>query len=91
MGLATFSYVLAADKGCTEAELVSVRFGSPTYNGQIIVRADSGLNSIADLKGKAFCRADPLSTSSWIIPNNPVWTQKVLLRLGAAPFSLISD
>jgi len=66
--LATFSYVLAADKGCAEAELVSVRFGSPTYNGQIIVRADSGIASIADLKGKTFCRADPLSTSSWIIP-----------------------
>jgi phosphonate transport system substrate-binding protein len=66
--LATFAYVLAADKGCAEAELVSVRFGSPTYNGQFIVRADSGLSSVADLAGKTFCRADPLSTSSWIIP-----------------------
>jgi phosphonate transport system substrate-binding protein len=66
--LATFSYVLAADKGCAEAELVSVRFGSPTYNGQFIVRADSGITSIADLKGKTFCRPDPLSTSGWIIP-----------------------
>jgi phosphonate transport system substrate-binding protein len=66
--LATFAYVLAADKGCAEAELVSVRFGSPTYNGQFIVRADSGLGSVADLAGKTFCRPDPLSTSGWIIP-----------------------
>jgi phosphonate transport system substrate-binding protein len=66
--LATFSYVLAADKKCAEAELVAVRFGSPTYNGQFVVRADSGLSSVADLAGKTFCRADPLSTSSWIIP-----------------------
>jgi len=66
--LATFSYVLAADKGCAEAELVSVRYGSPTYNGQIITRVDSGIKSIADLKGKTFCRPDPLSTSGWIIP-----------------------
>ncbi len=66
--LATFSYVLAADKGCAAAELVSVRYGSPTYNGQFIVRADSGITSVADLAGKTFCRADPLSTSSWIIP-----------------------
>lgn len=66
--LATFSYVLAADKGCAEAELVSVRYGSPTYNGQIIVRADSGIESITDLAGKTFCRPDPLSTSGWIIP-----------------------
>jgi len=66
--LATFAYVLAADRGCAEAELVSVRYGSPTYNGQIIVRADSGITSIADLAGKTFCRPDPLSTSGWIIP-----------------------
>jgi phosphonate transport system substrate-binding protein len=66
--LATFSYVLAADRGCAEAELVAVRFGTPTYNGQFIVRADSGITSIADLAGKTFCRPDPLSTSGWIIP-----------------------
>ena len=67
--LATFAYVLAADRGCAEAKLVSVRYGSPTYNGQIIVRADSGINAITDLAGKTFCRPDPLSTSGWIIPN----------------------
>jgi len=67
--LATFAYVLAADRGCAEAELVAVRYGSPTYNGQIIVRADSGISSITDLAGKTFCRPDPLSTSGWIIPN----------------------
>jgi phosphonate transport system substrate-binding protein len=66
--LATFAYVLAADRGCAEAALVSVRFGSPTYNGQIIVRADSGITEIADLDGGTFCRPDPLSTSGWIIP-----------------------
>jgi phosphonate transport system substrate-binding protein len=67
--LATFAYILAADRGCAEAELVSVRFGSPSYNGQIYTRADSGLNSLADLKGITFCRPDALSTSGWIIPS----------------------
>jgi len=67
--LATFAYVLAADRGCAEAKLVSVRYGSPTYNGQIIVRADSGINALTDMAGKTFCRPDPLSTSGWIIPN----------------------
>jgi phosphonate transport system substrate-binding protein len=67
--LATFSYILASEKGCAEAALVSVRFGSPVYNGQIFVRGDSGITSVADLAGKTFCRPDPLSTSGWIIPS----------------------
>ncbi len=66
--LATFAYVLAADRGVAKAALVSVRFGTPTYNGQIIVRADSGIKSVKDLRGKTFGRPDPLSTSGWIIP-----------------------
>lgn len=67
--LATFSYILANEKGCAEAALVAVRYGSPVYNGQIFVRADSGIESISDLAGKTICRPDPLSTSGWIIPS----------------------
>ncbi len=67
--LATFAYVLAAERGCAEAALVSVRYGSAVYNGQIFVRADSGIETLADLEGKTFCRPDPLSTSGWIIPS----------------------
>jgi phosphonate transport system substrate-binding protein len=67
--LATFAYVLAADRGCAEAALLSVRFGSATYNGQFLVRSDSGLNDLSDLAGKTFCRPDPLSTSGWVIPS----------------------
>jgi phosphonate transport system substrate-binding protein len=66
--LATFAYVLAADRGVAEAALVSVRYGSPTYNGQLIAGAKSGIRSIKDLRGRTFARPDPLSTSGWIIP-----------------------
>ncbi len=66
--LATFAYVLAAEKGVAEAELVSVRYGSPTYNGQLMVRADSGITDVAGISGHTFGRPDPLSTSGWIIP-----------------------
>ena len=66
--LATFAYVLAADLGVAEAALVSVRYGSPTYNGQIIARADRGISKITDLGGRTFARVDPLSASGWIIP-----------------------
>ncbi len=66
--LATFSYVKAADMGVAEAALISVRFGSPFYTGQIIARAGSGMSKLEDLVGKSFARPDPLSTSGWIIP-----------------------
>jgi len=66
--LATFAYIMAADRGVAEAELVAVRYGSPTYNGQFITQKDSGISEVADFAGKTFARADPLSTSSWIIP-----------------------
>ena len=66
--LATFAYLVASARGVADVALVSERYGSPSYNGQIITRVDSGINSIEDLAGKTFCRPDPLSTSGWIIP-----------------------
>ncbi|MEW5957245.1 MAG: phosphate/phosphite/phosphonate ABC transporter substrate-binding protein [Chloroflexota bacterium] len=67
--LNTFSYVLAHEKYGVEVALATVRFGSTSYKGQIITRNDSGIAELADLKGKTFCRPDPLSTSGWIIPS----------------------
>lgn len=67
--LNTFSYVVAHERECADVALASVRFGSPTYTGQIIARADSGIQSLEDLAGKTFCRPDEFSTSGWIIPS----------------------
>ncbi len=67
--LATFAYVVAADRGVAEAELVAVRYGRPFYDGQIIAGADTGIRTLEDLDGKSFARPDPLSTSGWIIPS----------------------
>src|SRR3990172_4912886 len=67
--LATFAYISAAARGCAEAELVSVRRGSTSYNGQIIANVDAGISSVADLGGRTFCAVDETSTSGWIIPS----------------------
>jgi phosphonate transport system substrate-binding protein len=67
--LATFAYIVAAERGVAEAELVAVRFGAPYYTGQIFVREDSGITSIEELAGATFCRPDEFSTSGWIIPS----------------------
>jgi phosphonate transport system substrate-binding protein len=66
--LATFSYVLASEKGCAEVALVSTRYGTAFYNGQFVVKADSGLETLEDLKGATWCVSETLSTSGYIIP-----------------------
>jgi phosphonate transport system substrate-binding protein len=66
--LNTFNYVLAHEKYGVDVALVTQRFGATTYKGQIIVRADSGITTLADLKGKVMCWVDPNSTSGYIIP-----------------------
>ncbi|MBN2118046.1 MAG: phosphate/phosphite/phosphonate ABC transporter substrate-binding protein [Anaerolineales bacterium] len=67
--LATFALITAADRGCAEPALVASRRGSTSYTGQIIASADSGITTLADIKGKTFCATEPSSTSGWIIPS----------------------
>ena len=66
--LATFSYVLAREKYDVDLLLIVVRFGKPFYRGQIMVRADSGIKTLAGLKGKTFAYVDPASTSGHLYP-----------------------
>ena len=75
--LATFSYVLAHDKYGVELLLVVQRFGSPFYRGQIMVRADSGIQDLAGLKGKRFAFVDPASTSGHLYPKTLLLSQGV--------------
>jgi len=67
--LATFAYILASSKGCAETALVSVRNGTAFYNGQFVVRADSGLEKLEDLKGKTWCAPSLTSTSGYVVPS----------------------
>ena len=40
----------------------------PFYKGEFIANVNSGIKTIADLKGKTFCFVDPNSTSGYIVP-----------------------
>jgi phosphonate transport system substrate-binding protein len=66
--LNTFSYVIAHQKYGVEVRLVTVRFGLPYYRAEIIVQSASGINSLADLKGKRFAFVDPASASGYLFP-----------------------
>jgi phosphonate transport system substrate-binding protein len=80
--LATAAYILAADQKVSQAALVAVRNGSAFYTGQIVTRPDTGIKTLADIKGHTFARVDPLSASGWIIPS---------LMLKAAGLNLDTD
>lgn len=66
--LATAAIVMAIDRGVAEVAMVALRNNSLSYNGQLIVRKDSGISKVEDLRGKTFARPDPLSASGWIAP-----------------------
>lgn len=67
------SYVLAVQQfKDTPERLVPISMpyfhGSLTYKGIIYVRADSGINTLTDLKGKSFAFGDQTSTSGYLYP-----------------------
>jgi phosphonate transport system substrate-binding protein len=82
--LATFSYVLAKDKYDVDLLLIVSRFGSPTYRGQILVKENSGIKTLNDLKGKRMAFVDPASTSGHIFPKT------LLLSKGISPEKFFS-
>jgi len=68
--LGPFSYVLATTVAQVEAFGVTVtsRTMQPSYKSIIIAGKDSGINSLADLKGRTFAFVDPGSTSGYMVP-----------------------
>ncbi|MGB8645652.1 MAG: phosphate/phosphite/phosphonate ABC transporter substrate-binding protein [Anaerolineae bacterium] len=81
--LNTFSILLAQQKYGIVPVLINVRNYTandvdpdkalsgqpePFYKGQFIANVNSGIKTIADLKGKTFCFVEPLSTSGYIVP-----------------------
>ena len=54
------SYVMAKNEANVRVALKSERQGSPFYYAAIITRADSGIRTIEDLRGKSFAFGDPL-------------------------------
>ena len=62
------SYVLAKNEANIKVILKSERKGIPFYYAAIIVRADSGIQNLEDLRGKTFAFGDSLSTTGNVFP-----------------------
>jgi phosphonate transport system substrate-binding protein len=77
--LAPASYVLAKNEANIRVILKSERKGIPYYYAAIITRADSGIKTLEDLRGRTFAFGDSLSTTGNVIP------RKMLKERGIDP------
>lgn len=68
--LGPFSYVLASSVAEVDAFSVAVtkKTGQSAYRSVILARKDSGLRSVAELKGRNFAFVDPSSASGHLFP-----------------------
>ena len=62
------TYLQARSRGCAELLALAVRNGESVYYSGIFARTGSGINSLADLKGKRVALGDVNSTSSFRVP-----------------------
>jgi len=86
----TFSYLMVNEMYGAEALLRIVRDqGETTYRGQILVRTDSGIESIDQLNGKSFAFVDASSTSGYILPKSMLDKKHILL--GETVFGMRHD
>ena len=63
--LGPYTYLQARERGAAELLAVAVRNGRSYYFGGIFVRANAGINTLKDLKGKTVAFGDVNSTSSF--------------------------
>lgn len=61
-------FVLAEDQIGAVPLLSEVYRGQPSYSGRVFVRKDSGIDTLADLKGRDIAFADPVSESGYLYP-----------------------
>lgn len=68
--LGPFSYVLGASVANIEAFAVAEtkKAGRTNYHSLIVAHKDSGIRTLADLKGRSFAFVDPTSTSGHLFP-----------------------
>ncbi len=78
--LSPLTYVLAQERmPCLQLLLTQVSFGSVSYSGYLVTRADSAIASVEDMRGKRFAYTTAGSASGYLFP------QAFLLERGENP------
>lgn len=85
----SFGYLMANEKYGAEAKLRVIRYGHDYYQGMIVANADSGINTVADLKDKRFAFVDPSSTSGYMFPLKVV--KDAGIELGNTTYAMKHD
>ncbi|TIO08599.1 phosphonate ABC transporter substrate-binding protein [Mesorhizobium sp.] len=69
LGASAYAKVYLENKDAVEPILTTVQTdGSTGYHSVMVARADSGIKTLADMKGKKLGFADPDSTSGYLVP-----------------------
>jgi phosphonate transport system substrate-binding protein len=76
-------YILANKQTGAEVILGEIYQGKSYYQSKIFVRRDSGIKSLADLKGKSIAYVDPISSSGFMYPHD------IFIRTGLAKGGLV--
>lgn len=74
------TYIEAHEKYGVVALAVPLAKGEPYYQSAIVVRADSGISSVAELRGKRFAFGDAKSTGSKAMPESMLKEAGIGLR-----------
>lgn len=80
----TSAYVIGAERGDMDLLVVPEVKGETVYHSAIIVRSDSGLYNVEDLRGKVFAFTDPMSNTGRVYPTY------LLQQMGETPESFFS-
>lgn len=69
LGASAYAKIYLENKDAVEPILTTVQTdGSTGYHSVMVARADSGIKTLADMKGKKLGFADPDSTSGYLVP-----------------------
>lgn len=83
--------MLMAERADAQLLLVTEREGRASYRSVLFTRADSGMRSLADLRGRTIAFQNRISTSAYVVPAALLLEQGLHMELLASPLDPVPD